>query len=119
MNCLIHLANICQPHTLSHPRRGLRTRPLPAWRSHLLDETGQSLAPDSWVASVSLITLRSPEANGLTCRAPLWASGSPSIQRGDEGSSEDRPSSEMLGVQLLSTETRDKKIRAQALALET
>ena len=36
MNSCIHLTNICQPQTLSHPVWGLRTWPLPAWLSHLL-----------------------------------------------------------------------------------
>lgn len=89
MNSFIHLTNICQPQTLSHPVWGLRTRPLPAWLSHLLAEIGQSLAPDSWVASVSLSRLRSPGATATTWASTtnLWASVSPSVQSRVEVSS--------------------------------
>lgn len=63
MNSCIHLTNICQPQTLSHPGWGLRTWPLPAWLSHLL----ALLLTAGWPLCLS--RLRSPEATAPTCQA--------------------------------------------------
>ena len=104
MNSFIHLTNICQPQTLSHPVWGL-TWPLPAWLSHLLAEIGQSLAPDSWVASVSLSRLRSPRAMAATC----WAHSGPQFPHQFRAGWKSVPSSDGMGIPLLFTKQETRR----------